>query len=94
MPNEKEKLFDHVFVGKPVKVGTSGEQYAAFLTEGEEVRMEFKGLRDALVFTDLRMIVVDPQGLRGKKVAVTSIPWKLVSAFSLENSGTLTSTPR
>ena len=34
------------------------------------------------------MIVVDPQGLRGKKVAVISIPWKSISAFSLENSGT------
>ena len=56
--------------------------------ESEEVRMEFKGFRDALIFTDLRMAVIDPQGLRGKKVAIASIPWKSRSAFSVENSGT------
>ena len=56
--------------------------------DGEVVKMEFKGMRDALVFTDQRLMVIDPQGLRGKKVAVSSIPWRSVSAFSLENSGT------
>ena len=34
------------------------------------------------------MIVIDPQGLRGKKVSLASIPWKSISAFSVENSGT------
>ena len=88
MAEQVKALFDKKFIGNPVDVGTSKERYQDFLMEGEEVRMEFKGIRDALVFTDVRMIVVDPQGLRGKKVAVTSIPWKSISAFSLENSGT------
>ncbi|MYD91549.1 MAG: hypothetical protein F4Y08_14665 [Caldilineaceae bacterium SB0662_bin_9] len=35
------------------------------------------------------MIVIDPQGVRGKKVAINSIPWKSVTAFSRENAGTL-----
>ena len=87
-------LFDKKFIGSPVDIGTSADRYRNFLMAGEDVRMEFKGMRDALVFTDRRLIVVDPQGLRGKKVAVSSIPWKSVAAFSLENSGTLsTSTP-
>ncbi len=51
--------------------------------------MEFKGVRDALIFTDWRMMIIDPQGIRGKKVALNSIPWKYVTAFSLENSGSL-----
>ena len=34
------------------------------------------------------MAVIDPQGLRGKKVAIASIPWKSISTFSVENSGT------
>ena len=50
--------------------------------------MEFKRIRDALVFTDSRMIVIDPQGIMGKKVTVISIPWNSITAFSLENSGT------
>ena len=57
--------------------------------ENEIVQMEFQGIRDALLFTDLRLIVIDPQGLTGKKVAISSIPWKSITAYSVENSGTL-----
>ena len=77
------------FVGNPVPIGTSSDRYAAFLMEGETVELEFKGLRDAAIFTDRRLVVVDPQGLRGKKCSVSSFPWKHITAFSLENSGTL-----
>ncbi len=77
------------YVGNPVRIGTSRERYEGFLMEGERVRMEFKGMRDALIFTDVRMIVIDPQGIRGRKVALASIPWRSVTAFSVENSGTL-----
>lgn len=77
------------FVGDPVQIGKSAERYENFLMAGEQVQMEFKGIRDAAVFTDRRLIVIDPQGLRGKKVSVSSFPWKNVTAFSLENSGTL-----
>lgn len=77
------------FVGNPVSIGASAERYSAFLMEGEQVQMEFKGLRDAALFTDRRFIVIDPQGLRGKKVSVSSFPWSKITAFSLENSGTL-----
>ena len=34
------------------------------------------------------MVVIDPQGLMGKKCALVSIPWGSISAFSVENSGT------
>lgn len=86
---EWHRLFHGIYVGGAVRIGTSAERYRDFLLEGEEVRMEFKGVRDALLFTDLRMIVLDPQGLRGKKVAVVSIPWRSITAFSIENSGRL-----
>ena len=82
-------LFDEPLVGDAVEIGTSAPQYSDFLTEGEEVRMEFKGSRDALAFTDLRMIVMETQGFKGEKVAIVSIPWKSISAFSIENPGTL-----
>ncbi len=81
-------LFDKKFIGDPVLIGTSRDRYDGLLMAGEVVRMEFKGIRDAMLFTDLRMVVIDPQGIRGKKVAIASIPWKSISAFSVENSGT------
>ena len=85
----EKTLFDKKFIGNPVEIGKSADRYRDFLMKDEAVKMEFQGLRDALVFTDRRLMVIDPQGMRGKKVAVSSIPWQSVTAFSLENSGTL-----
>ena len=77
------------FAGERVAVGKSADRYKDFLLQGEEVLMEFKGIRDALVLTGSRILVIDPQGIRGKKVAIMSIPWHSITAFSVENSGTL-----
>lgn len=86
--NDK-KFLEKKFVGNQVKVGTSKDRYENAVMNDEEIHMEYKGLRDAALFTNKRLIVIDPQGLRGKKVAITSIPWKAVTAYSIENSGTL-----
>lgn len=77
-----------VFVGYKTEIGTLAAKYGAVLMEGEQVEMEFKGLRDGMVFTDKRMIVINSQGITGKKVEVASYPWRSISAFSVENSGT------
>ena len=45
-------LFGKKFIGSPVEVGTSADRYQEFLMDGEVVKMEFKGMLDALVFTD------------------------------------------
>tara|TARA_B110000196_G_C21001611_1_gene593247 strand:- start:112 stop:495 length:384 start_codon:yes stop_codon:yes gene_type:complete len=82
------KLIDKKFVGNPVDIGTSLKRYEGFLMSEEKVLMEYKGIRDAALFTNKRLIVIDPQGLLGKKVQITSIPWRSISAFSVENSGT------
>ncbi len=77
-----------VFVGNPVEVGKSADKYQAVLMPGEQVEMEFKGLRDGMLFTDRRLAVLNYQGITGKKVEVSSFPWKSISAFAIENSGT------
>ena len=82
-------FIDKKLVGKPVEIGKSADRYQDCLMEGEEVIMEYKGLRDAVVFTEKRLIVIDPQGIRGRKVSIASIPWKTITAYSIENSGTL-----
>ncbi|MFV0377423.1 MAG: hypothetical protein ACK5JD_08995 [Mangrovibacterium sp.] len=42
------------FVGGPVGIGTSKERYDTHLVSEEEVVLEFKGIRDAAVFTNKR----------------------------------------
>ena len=88
MAAETKELFNKVTFLGPVEIGTSKARYDGFLIENEQVLKEYKGVRDAVLFTNLRLVVIDPQGMRGKKVAITSVPWKSITAFSVENSGT------
>lgn len=58
-----------------------------FLIDGEEVLSAFKTVRDQLVFTNKRIIAANVQGLTGKKVDYTSMPYSKVQTFSVETSG-------
>ncbi|MFS1134101.1 PH domain-containing protein [Enterococcus hirae] len=53
----------------------------------EKVDLAFKLIRDLIVFTGKRLIIVDKQGMTGKKVEYKSIPYKSISRFSVETSG-------
>ena len=48
----------------------------------------FKVIRDLFIFTDKRLVLVDKQGISGKKVEYHSIPYRSISHFSLETAGT------
>ena len=63
------------------------KELEALLIEGEQVVRAFQVVRDMFVFTDKRLILVDKQGLSGKKVEYHSIPYKSVSHFSVEGAG-------
>ena len=58
------------------------------LTPGENVVRGFKIIRDLFIFTDKRLILIDKQGITGKKAEYHSIPYKSISHFSLETAGT------
>ena len=53
----------------------------------EKVDLAFKLVRDLLVFTEKSLIIVDKQGMTGKKVEYKSIPYRSISRFSVETSG-------
>jgi hypothetical protein len=57
------------------------------LAEGESIKNAFRLIRDLIVFTDKRLIMIDKQGVTGKKVEYHSIPYKSISHFSVETSG-------
>ena len=58
------------------------------LLPGEEISLAYKLVRDFFVFTEKRMLIVDVQGITGKKVEYLSIPYKSVTRYSLETAGT------
>lgn len=53
----------------------------------EQVELAIKLVRDLIIFTDRRMIIVDKQGMTGKKSEYKSIPYRSISRFSIETSG-------
>lgn len=57
------------------------------LIPNEEVDLAFKLVRDLVVFTNHRLIVVDKQGVTGKKVDYKTFPYKSISRFSVETTG-------
>lgn len=54
---------------------------------GEQIERAYKLIRDLMVFTNKRLILVDKQGVTGKKVEYHSIPYKSITHFSVETAG-------
>ena len=57
------------------------------LVPGEQVTLGFNLIRDLIVFTEFRLILVDKQGVTGKKTSYKSLPYRSISRFSVETSG-------
>lgn len=64
------------------------KKYNQLLTNEEVIEMGFKLIRDTLIFTNKRLILIDVQGLTGSKTEYTSVSYKSISRFSIESSGT------
>ncbi|HDX9579919.1 TPA: PH domain-containing protein [Bacillus pseudomycoides] len=57
------------------------------MLDDEQVEHAYKLIRDLIVFTNRRMILVDKQGMTGKKTEYHSIPYKSITHFSIETAG-------
>lgn len=66
---------------------TAQQDYARLLGHGEQVQAAFLLIRDTMLFTDRRLILVDKQGITGKKVEYHSVPYRSITHFSVETAG-------
>lgn len=62
---------------------------AALLLPGERLEAAYQSIRDGLVFTDLRIITINVQGVTGKKKDFTSLPYNRIQTFSVETAGVI-----
>lgn len=58
------------------------------LIPNEMIKHAYKIIRDTFIFTDKRLILIDKQGVTGKKTEYHSIPYKNILHFSVETAGT------
>jgi hypothetical protein len=62
--------------------------YETILIKGEKVEAGFKLIRDIFMFTNKRLILVDKQGLTGRKTEYLSVLYSNIAKFSIETAGT------
>ena len=55
----------------------------------EAIVQTFQGMRDGVVFTNMRVISINVQGVTGKKKDFTSLPYSKIQAFSVETAGVI-----
>lgn len=74
---------------KPIDSSELREDVYRLLVPGEEILSAFKTIRDQVVFTTKRVVVVNVQGIVGKKVAYCSYPYSKVQYYAVETAGVL-----
>ena len=67
--------------------GAYDKELASLLVQDEVVVGTYRAMRDGVVFTNKRIIVINVQGVTGKKKDFTSLPYAKIQAFSVETSG-------
>ncbi len=63
------------------------EEFAPLLAPGETLQRAFGMVRDLIVFTDRRLILVNKQGVTAKKIEYRSVPYRAIVMYSLETAG-------
>ena len=79
---------DSLFKLTPVDPAAQMDRVGPLLIDGEHIVAAFKTIRDSVVFTNKRVIACNVQGITGKKVDSTSLPYSKIQAYSIETAGT------
>lgn len=72
---------------KPVSDSTYAANITPMFVPGEEIIGTYQAIRDGVVFTNKRIIVINIQGITGKKKDFTSLPYSKIQAYSVETAG-------
>jgi Bacterial PH domain len=73
----------------PMDPGAATAEFQRLLSQGEQIYAAFDFVRDAMLFTNGRLILVDKQGITGRKVEYLSIPYRNILYFSVQTEGHL-----
>jgi hypothetical protein len=70
-----------------IDVNEVSEELAPIIADTESIQQVFKEIRDMYVFTNKRLLLIDKQGLTGRKVDYHSIPYRAITQFKVETAG-------
>lgn len=63
------------------------EELSPIIGQSESIEKVYKLVRDMFVFTSGRLILIDKQGMTGRKVEYHSIPYRAITQFKIETAG-------
>ena len=66
---------------------TLQQQLTKILASDERVEHAYSIIRDQIIFTNKRLLLVDKQGVTGKKQEILSVPYRSIEQFSMETVG-------
>lgn len=70
-----------------MKIEEAEKSFGFLLADDEHFAAAYKLIRDVLLFTPNRLILVDVQGVTGKRKQAMSIPYRSITHFSVESAG-------
>ncbi len=70
-----------------ISIESLTNEYGMYLMSGEVITIGFKLVRDALIFTNRRIIFTDKQGTTGTKTRIKSINLYSIIDVTMETSG-------
>lgn len=74
---------------KPVNDSAYADFITPMFVDGEKIISTYQAIRDGVVFTNKRIMVVNVQGITGKKKDCTSLPYSKIQSYSVETAGHL-----
>lgn len=70
-----------------VSLDQLNKEYSGYLMDDETITIGYKLVRDAVIFTDKRILTFDKQGTTGTKMRVNSINLETIVSVTAETAG-------
>ena len=80
---------DSVFNLQRIEAEHVNKNVQALFIDGEELIGAYKTVRDQVVFTNLRILTADVEGLTGKRQEIFSLPYAKIQYFGIQTPGFL-----
>lgn len=62
--------------------------FGFLISDQEEVLLSYKSVRDRLIVTSKKLLIIDIQGVTGRKKEYMVLPFSKLTGFSCESAGT------
>ena len=72
---------------KEISLNDIRKEVNGLLIGGEQAVAAFQTVRDQVIFTDKRLLIVNVKGITGKKVAYFTYPYSKIQYFGIETAG-------